>query len=52
MELEKMIDNVIRKYGFESDVTIGFCKMVEDYQKNPKNYKLAVIDLTYEEILG
>ena len=29
MTKEQMIDNVIRKYGFEARVTIAFCRMCE-----------------------
>ena len=51
VDLEKMVDDVIRKYGFESHITVGFCKMVESYTIEPKTYKLNVIILTYEEIM-
>ena len=29
MTKEQMMDNIIRKYGFESKGAIGFCKLVE-----------------------
>lgn len=51
MELETMIDNVIRKYGFESERTIAFCKTVEDYKENPKPFKLTMINAIYNEIM-
>lgn len=30
--LEKMMDDVIRKYGFESAITINFCKVCENIE--------------------
>lgn len=51
VDLEKMVDDVIRKYGFEHKATIGFCELVESYIREPKEYKLSTIILTYEEII-
>ena len=31
--LEKMMDDVIRKYGFESAATINFCEVCEDIEE-------------------
>ena len=31
--LEKMIDDIVRKYGFESSATIKFCEICEDTKK-------------------
>lgn len=30
--LEKMMDDVVRKYGFESAATINFCKACENIE--------------------
>lgn len=30
--LEKMMDDVVRKYGFESAATINFCKVCENIE--------------------
>lgn len=30
MTREQMMDNVIKRYGFEVDETIGFCSVCED----------------------
>lgn len=51
MDLDKMISDVIRVCGFENEKTIGFCKLVEEYQQG-KTYKKMEIILTYEEITG
>ena len=51
MDLDKMLSDVIRMYGFENAKTIGFCKLVEEYQQG-KTYKKMEIILTYEEITG
>lgn len=48
---DKMIDTVIRRYGFENEKTIGFCSLVEEYQKSKKQYKLNEIMLVYSEII-
>jgi hypothetical protein len=32
-EVEKMIDDIIRKFGFEAEHTIGFCMTCENYEK-------------------
>lgn len=31
--LEKMMDDIVRKYGFESSATINFCRVCEDIEK-------------------
>ena len=31
--LEKMMDDVVRKYGFESSATIKFCEVCEDVEE-------------------
>lgn len=31
--LEKMMDDVVRKYGFESAATINFCKACENAEE-------------------
>lgn len=31
--LEKMMDDIIRKYGFESAATIKFCTVCEDIEE-------------------
>lgn len=33
MTIEKMIDEVIRKYGFEDEKTITFCYLCDDWKK-------------------
>ena len=30
---EKMIDKMIKKYGFEAQETLTFCYLVEDFKK-------------------
>jgi hypothetical protein len=32
-EIEKMIDDVVRKFGLESEYAIGFCMTVEEFEK-------------------
>jgi hypothetical protein len=32
-EVEKMIDDIVRKFGFESEHAIGFCMAVEEFEK-------------------
>ena len=49
--LTEMIDNVIRRFGFESEKTISFCRLIEEYEKNPKGYKLREIALVYNELV-
>lgn len=36
MTREEMMDNVIKKYGFESEITILFCKACEECDSNSK----------------
>ena len=31
--LEKMMDDIVRKYGFESSATIKFCEVCEDVEE-------------------
>mgnify|MGYP006983169030 FL=1 len=31
--LEKMMDDIVRKYGFESAATINFCKVYENAEE-------------------
>lgn len=31
--LDKMMDDVVRKYGFESAATINFCRACEDIEE-------------------
>ncbi len=33
---EEMMDEVIKKYGFESEITILFCKACEECNSNSK----------------
>lgn len=41
MTREKMLDNIIRKYGFEHDATITFATLMEDAKFSEK----MIIDL-------
>ena len=40
---EKMMDNVINKYGFESEVTIRFCEKAKLFN----NFELSSFELIY-----
>ena len=33
MSKEQMMDNIIKKYGFESEWTVWFCKLAEELTK-------------------
>ena len=46
-EAEKMMDKVIRKYGFESDITIIFCETVEDYFKGLEDVASVKADFDF-----
>lgn len=37
MTRKEMIDNMIRKYGFESTVVLIFAKICEEYENNSWN---------------
>ena len=41
--MNSMIDIVIRQNGFEDEKTIGFCRLVEEYEKSGAIYKRAEI---------
>ena len=48
--MNSMIDTVIKKYGFEDEKTIGFCRLVEEYEKSGATHKRAEIFETFKEI--
>ena len=48
-KLNKMIDNIIKIYGFEHENTIYFCKMAERCLYGKINFKY--IQLEYEKLL-
>lgn len=39
--LEELIDDVVRKYGFENAVTINFCQVCEDIENAKKEIEDA-----------
>lgn len=48
--MNSMIDTVIRKNGFEDEKTVGFCRLVEEYEKSGAMYKRNEIFETFKEI--
>lgn len=48
--MNSMIDTVIRQNGFEDEKTIGFCRLVEEYEKSGATYKRAEIFIIFKEI--
>jgi hypothetical protein len=49
MEMDRMIDDVIRKFGFEARQTIGFCGMVEECEKG--NLEFDRVKARYEWLM-
>lgn len=50
MKYEAMIIEVIKRYGFENEKTIGFCELAEKAEKNPQVYESQLFT-TYKEIM-
>lgn len=48
--MNSMIDTVIKKNGFEDEKTIGFCRLVEEYEESGVMYKRNEIFETFKEI--
>lgn len=48
--MNSMIDIVIKKNGFENEKTIGFCRLVEEYEDLGAIYKRNKIFETFKEI--
>ena len=48
--MNSMIDIVIRQNGFEDEKTIGFCRLVEEYEKSGAIYKRTEIFAIFKEI--
>ena len=48
--MNSMIDTVIRQNGFEDEKTIGFCRLVEEYEKSSATYKRVEIFTIFKEI--
>ena len=48
--MNSMIDTVIRQNGFEDEKTIGFCRLVEEYEKSGATYKRVEIFAIFKEI--
>ena len=48
--MNSMIDTVIKKNGFEDEKTIGFCRLVEEYEKSGAMHKRAEIFAIFKEI--
>lgn len=46
-----MMGAVVRKYGFEHEKTIGFCKLVDEVMLQGKSYKRGELIATYGEIM-
>lgn len=46
MNKETMMNNIIKKFGFESDITISFCKACEceivTYKELEKSYNFII----------
>lgn len=50
MTKEQMMNDVIRRFGFESKVTIGFCKLVEGgVNKDTLEYWYMLLMNAYED---
>ena len=48
--MNSMIDTVIKKNGFEDEKIIGFCRLVEEYEKSGAMHKRAEIFAIFKEI--
>jgi hypothetical protein len=48
--MESMINIVIQKNGFEDEKTIGFCRLVEEYENSGAIYKRNEIFEIFKEI--
>lgn len=48
--MNSMIDTVIRQNGFEDEKTIGFCRLIEEYEKSGATYKRTEIFAIFKEI--
>lgn len=48
--MNSMIDTVIKKNGFEDEKTIGFCRLVEEYENSGAIYKRNEIFEVFKEI--
>ena len=48
--MNSMIDTVIKKNGFEDKKTVGFCRLVEEYEESGATYKRAEIFAIFKEI--
>lgn len=48
--MNSMIDTVIRKNGLEDEKTIGFCRLVEEYEESGAIYKRNEIFAIFKEI--
>lgn len=46
MTREEMMDNVIRKFGFEAEITIQFCTLCEIIDEN------ATVDVAYNYVMN
>ena len=44
---EKMMDKIIKKYGFESELTILFCETIEDYFKGLEDLEVVKSDFIF-----
>ena len=50
MTKEQMMDNIIRRFGLESKVTIGFCKLVEgSVDRDTLEYWYMLLMNAYED---
>lgn len=51
MTREEMMDKVIRKYGFENNITLAFCEIAEEWRSDFAVEQMFIIAMTsnYEE---
>ena len=49
MKMDRMIDDVIRKFGFEARQTIGFCRMAEECENG--NLEFNKVKARYEWLM-
>ena len=47
--LDEMLDNIIRKYGFEHEITIWFAELVEKYYNLPCYHNRERLEIYYKK---
>jgi len=48
MTKEQMMENMIKRHGFESELTINFCKMCEEAEKEKNIFSELAIKIAYK----